>query len=84
MGTDVNEPITVSAVFDRSQVRPAWFLWGRRRYAIREVTQRWQTRDGSAYLLHLGVTDGATCFELIFNQHTLVWRLASIETDGLA
>ncbi len=84
MGTDINEPITVSAVFDHSQVRPAWFLWGRRRYAIREITQRWQTRDGSTYLLHLGVSDGATCFELVFNQHTLTWRLASIETDGLA
>ena len=83
MGTDVNEPITVSAIFERGQVRPDWFLWGRRRYPIREITQRWQTRDGNVPLLHLGVSDGATCFELVFNQHTLLWRLASVETDGI-
>ena len=83
MSTDVNEPIAVNAVFERGQVRPVWFLWGLRRVAIREITQRWQTREGTAPLLHLGVTDGTTCFELVFNQSTCVWRLASVETDGM-
>lgn len=82
MSTPINEPITAGVVFDRRQVRPAWFLWRGRRYAVREVTQHWQTTEGRTLLLHLGVTDGATCFELVFNQHTLIWTLAAAETDG--
>jgi hypothetical protein len=82
MGTEIREPIKVGAVFDRSQVTPAWFVWGGRRYAVRDVTQRWQTREGSTPILHLGVTDGSSCFELTFNQHTLLWLLASVEANG--
>ena len=72
MSTEVHEPITAGVVFDRARVRPAWFLWQQRRYLVREVTQQWRTHDGREVLLHLGVTDGVTCFELTFNQHTLV------------
>lgn len=79
MGTRINEPITVGAVFQQSLVRPAWFRWGGRLYTVRDVTQRWQTKDGQALLWHLGVTDGATCFELIFNAATLRWSLAAVE-----
>ncbi len=82
MSTEIHEPVSVAVVFDRLHVRPAWFLWNQRRYPVKEVTQRWQTKDGQAPILHLGVTDGATCFELTFNQHTLIWQLASVEADG--
>jgi len=82
MGTKIDEPIKAAVIFDRGVVRPAWFVWGGHRYAVGEVTQRWQTKEGQATILHLGVTDGASCFELAFNQQTLTWRLVSIEADG--
>ena len=84
MATQIQEPITTSVTFDRAHIRPAWFLWNRRRYTVHEVTQRWQTKEGTATILHLGVTDGATTFELTFNQHTLVWHVASVEADSPA
>ena len=82
MGIFINEPIKAAVVFDHASVIPSWFLWKGRRYLVRTVTQRWQTREGRTLILHLGVSDGATCFELIFNQETLHWRLASVETEG--
>ena len=81
MSTQIHEPITVGVVFERSRVKPAWFIWANRRYHVREVTQRWHTREGAAAILHLGVSDGATVFELAFNQQTLVWTMASVATD---
>jgi hypothetical protein len=82
MATQINEPITAGVVFEPGRIRPAWFIWHHRRYAIQEVTQRWHTKEGQAAILHLGVTDGATAFERAFNQQTLVWSLASTEADG--
>ena len=84
MSTEIHEPIKAGVVFDRSLVKPAWFIWNGRRREVREVTQRWQTTDGAATILHLGVTDGANVFELTFNQQTLAWHLASVEGDGHA
>ena len=81
MSAEIHEPITAAVVFDRAHVRPTWFLWKQRRYPIKEVTQWWRTKEGQAIILHLGVTDGSTCFELTFNQHTLVWHLASIAPE---
>ena len=82
MSTEIHEPVIAGVVFNRATVRPAWFFWKQRRYPVKEVTQRWQTKEGQVPILHLGVTDGTTCFELTFNQHTLIWTLASVETDG--
>ncbi len=82
MGTAIHEPIKIGVIFDYGAVRPAWFLWGGRRYNVREVTQRWQVKEGRATVLHLGVTDGASLFELVFNQETLSWWLVSIEPNG--
>ncbi len=84
MGTQIDEPITVGVVFERSRVRPAWFIWGSRRYVVKDVTQRWQTKAGQTPILHLGVTDGASTFELTLDQHALVWRLAAVEANGCA
>lgn len=82
MSTNIQEPIKTGVVFDRGGVFPAWFIWGGRRYTVREVTQRWRTKNGSETILHLGVTDWVSVFELTFNQETLVWRLRSVEVQG--
>ena len=84
MGTQIEEPIRVGVVFERGLVSPRWFLWGGRRYNVSKVTMRWQTQEGQAPVLHLGVTDGVNLFELAFNQKTLTWKLASVEEDGCA
>lgn len=81
MAVPIQELIITGVVFDRARLQPVWFIWNGRRIRVREVTQRWSTREGSAALLHLGVSDGATCFELVLNQQTLVWRLAAVESD---
>ena len=82
MSASIDQPIKAGVVFNRGAIKPAWFIWSGRRYDVREVTQRWQTTEGRAMILHLGVTDGANLFELTFNQETLTWRLASIEAAG--
>ncbi len=82
METEICEPVRVGAVFDRGVVSPRWFLWGGRRYPLQKVTMRWQTCEGAETILHLGVTDGTNLFELTFNQKTLAWKLASVESEG--
>jgi hypothetical protein len=77
--TRIDEPITVGAVFDHGQVRPAWFLWQGRRYDHCRVTMRWQTTEGASAILHLAVSDGSTVFELTMNHRTLAWRLAAVD-----
>ena len=84
MSTDIDEPLKTGVIFDRQLIRPAWFVWNGRRYAVRQVTQRWQTKEGQAPILHVGVTDGASTFELTLNQHSLIWRLAAVEANGCA
>jgi len=79
MGARIREHVRTGVVFDQGRVSPAWFVWNGRRYRVREVTQRWSTKSGSETILHLGVTDGASVFELTLNQQTLVWRLAAVE-----
>lgn len=82
MSTEIHEPVKAGVIFEHGSAKPAWFMWNGRRHEVREVTQRWQTKEGAATILHLGVSDGTSVFELTFNQHTLAWQLASVETTG--
>lgn len=82
MSTLVDEPISTGVVFQTGRVRPVWFLWRSRRYDLQAVTLSWRRKEGRATILHLSVTDGATGFELAFNQDTLAWRLISADVDG--
>ncbi len=82
MGTQLNDRISVGAVFTGGAPAPAWFVWNGRRYTVTAVTMRWRTAEGSATVLHLGVTDGTNLFELTLNQQTLVWQLRSVDGGG--
>lgn len=76
----IDEPVKVAAVFDGETVLPKWFVWQGRTRRITETTYTWRDNQGTARILHFAVTDGATVFELAFNQKTLAWRLESTTT----
>jgi hypothetical protein len=65
----------VGAVFVKNKIKPKWFLWHNRKYAIKETTYTWHETEGEATVIHFTVTDGATLFELSLNQTSLAWRL---------
>jgi hypothetical protein len=78
MAESIKEDIKVIAVFDRG-VKPVKFRWRGRLYAITEVTHSWSSKDGSSSILHFSVTDGASLFELAYNQGSLRWSIEASE-----
>lgn len=78
MATEIRESIKVMAIFD-SEVRPVKFKWKGRVYLVKEVTYKWASREGSASIQHFSVTDGASLYELAYNQSTMKWSLESSE-----
>ncbi len=84
MATEVDEPISVGAVFANGTIKPVWFSRRGRQVRIREVALTWKTRQGSAPLLHFSVTDGQGLYEIRFNTLTLGWRLSNAEESSSA
>ena len=78
----IREDIRVAVIFGPgSSIRPVWFDWRRRKYAVEEITYSWQERQGEATLVHFAVSDGANLFELTYNAGSRVWSLAAVETE---
>lgn len=76
----IREEIRVAVIFGPgSRLQPVWFDWGRRKYAVREVTYTWQARRGERTILHFAVTDGASLFELAYDTAGQTWELAAVE-----
>jgi len=76
----IREDIRVAVIFGPgSAIRPVWFDWRRRKYAVREVTYSWQERQGEAAILHFAVSDGASLFELAYDTAGRTWALAAVE-----
>ena len=72
----IDEPVSVTASFDPScKIKPAKFLWGKRTFAIKEITYRWKSSEGKTVMLHFSVTDGSTLYQISFNPDSLLWRL---------
>ena len=84
MITEINESIKVGAIFgdNKKKLKPVWFVWSGRKYAVQEITYVWTERLGKAVVHYFAVTDGATLFSLSYNADTLLWTLHSIETAG--
>lgn len=78
MAESIQEGIKVIAVFDRG-VTPVKFRWRGRLYAIKEVTHSWSSIEGASNILHFSVTDGASLFELAYNQASLRWSIEAAE-----
>lgn len=78
MATKINEPIKVIAVFDRD-LKPVKFKWKGKVYPVKEITYTWLTKDGSAQIVHFSVTDGASLYELAYNQSAMRWSLEKVE-----
>jgi len=79
MATEVNEPITVGAVFSRGTVKPVWFSWHGRQIRVREIAFSWNTREGRATALHFSVTDGQGLYEITYNTLSCAWVLMNSE-----
>jgi hypothetical protein len=78
MITEVDEAVTVGAVFDKGQaVVPKWFVWHGRKYVIHRVTFSWKVKEGIYFNYHFSVTDGVNLFELCYAPQTLAWKLMS-------
>lgn len=78
MATKVKEPVKVVAVFDGG-VKPAKFKWKGRVYPVKEITYTWKSREGASHFIHFSVSDGASLYELSYNQSTMGWLLESVE-----
>ena len=75
MTIELNDPITVGAVFSRGTVKPVWFTWHGRQVRVSEVAFTWKTREGSATILHFSVTDGQGLYEICCDAGSFIWRL---------
>jgi hypothetical protein len=76
----IREQIRVAAIFGPGdRIRPVWFDWHNRKYTVREITYRWQEREGSAIRLHFAVSDGTVLYELCYHTISQIWFLAAVE-----
>jgi hypothetical protein len=76
---ELDQTIKVGAVFrGGSDIRPAWFIWEGRKYAIKEVNYAWMDRNGREKIHCFSVTDGTNTYEISFNAERTVWKLNKI------
>jgi hypothetical protein len=78
---ELDEPVTVGAVFKGRQVTPRWFVRGQIRHEIKAVNMVWRDRAGEAPLRHFSVTSGGNVYQLRLNQTTMEWRLERVTTE---
>jgi len=79
---DVEEPIDVIAVFEKSRMRPLRFKWNDRVYRISQVTGMWCSEIGRYRYRHFAVVDDASnFFELSFDERDTAWLLTKISVE---
>ncbi len=84
MSTPIGDPVRVAVIFDKGAggingLRPVKFSWRLRDFSIKEITYAWETCEGTAKIARFSVTDGASLYELAYNQSSMQWTLENIE-----
>lgn len=75
MTEQINEKVSVNLLSRTSSVIPWAFLWRGRMYKTKTVGFHHTVRSGRVLLHVFSVTAGDTCFKLIFDTETLLWKL---------
>ena len=75
------ERITVAAVFRPGEMRPAWFVWRDRKYAVSEVTYTWESKEGLAKVRHFSVVSGGNVYAIAYNPVECAWDMRGVEED---
>ena len=84
MRETLNEPVSVSLIFDRKTkaVMPRSVWWHGRRYTISKVGLHHTYRQGRTLVHVFSVTDGSIFFRLELDTESLHWTLKEV-SDGL-
>jgi len=75
---DLNETISVVAVFKQAKIYPRAFNWKNKDYKIEKITFQWQERCGREIICYFSVDTGASIYQISFNNTSYVWRLDKI------
>jgi hypothetical protein len=79
MYTSIDEKVKMVAVFEKGQIIPRLFRWHSRDYKIKEISIRYQEREGRSINYFFGVeTDTGNVFKLRYNDEQLTWWLTEV------
>jgi hypothetical protein len=74
---EVNENIGVEVGFWGRRMMPLRFVWGGRRHEVKQVTLKFERKDGGRKYLGFAVDTGQMLAELLLDKEDLVWRMGS-------
>jgi len=78
MQTDINEQISVGAIFSSGKIRPRFFIWKQMRYEVEKITYFWRSKVGSMPIIHFAVICNGFVYEISYNSTTFDWHLEKI------
>lgn len=77
---EIDEPVSVYAVFTESGMKPLVFSWSKRDYKIARVTAAHRSRQGESWNINIAVEvhGSEEAFEMKFSMPAMTWRLMRI------
>ena len=81
MYEEINEMISVVALFENGRAVPRSFTWRGRKYLVETINLEHQERHGDDIIFCFSVVANGNIYELSFNSQHLVWRLEKTWTE---
>lgn len=78
MYEEINERVSVVAIFKNGQAVPHSFRWRGRKYLVEKVNLVHEEKRGKEILFCFSVSSGGNSYELIFDNLHLTWTLEKI------
>lgn len=81
MVSSLHEPIRVGAVFEKGEVKPAWFEHKGGKIKILKTFYKWheKTKTNNGVVFKFSVYDGSSIYEICFEPAELKWVLTACE-----
>lgn len=81
MVSSLHEPIRVGAVFEKGEVKPAWFEHKGGKIKILKIFYKWseKSKTNNGIVFKFSVCDGSSIYEICFEPVDLKWTLIACE-----
>lgn len=79
---EIQEPVDVWVLFQKSKIQPSVFFWHERRIKIEKINLVHTSKKGSNIFYHFSISSGGNFYKLKFDTNKMNWTLEAVDDSS--
>lgn len=79
---EIQEPVDVWVLFQKSKIQPSVFFWHGRQIKIDKINLVHTSKNGASLFYHFSVSSGDNFYRITFDTNKMKWILEAVDDSS--